>query len=215
MGDWVIDIVKRSDEDAAKSFVLLPRRWVVERPIGLSTIACAHMCSAPCGLGIGAFGSTLNLRSSVQCCTILGFYRRTRPRILLSRSIALMPPSSSRGAGIGATAEHLIWNAIAMQDRWALASKQEPELVVVSPGACGDAFGVDDDAVRPPALRDILHALPRQEFKARLAELLTAPCHRKPMSQVGTRRDRYCRTTNPQLKYLSVADAIARVPFSE
>jgi transposase len=117
MGDWVIDIVKRSDEDAAKGFVLLPRRWVVERPIGVSTIACAHMCSAPCGPGAGAFGSTLNLRSSVQCCAILGFYRRTRPRILLSRSIALMPPSSSRGAGsIGATAEHLIWNAIAMQD---------------------------------------------------------------------------------------------------
>ena len=28
-GDWTIEIVKRSD--AAKGFVLLPRRWVVER----------------------------------------------------------------------------------------------------------------------------------------------------------------------------------------
>jgi transposase len=29
LGDWTIEIVKRSD--AAKGFVLLPRRWVVER----------------------------------------------------------------------------------------------------------------------------------------------------------------------------------------
>jgi transposase len=29
IGDWTIEIVKRSD--AAKGFVLLPRRWVVER----------------------------------------------------------------------------------------------------------------------------------------------------------------------------------------
>jgi len=31
LGDWTIEIVKRSD--AAKGFVLLPRRWVVERTI--------------------------------------------------------------------------------------------------------------------------------------------------------------------------------------
>ena len=31
LGDWNIEIVKRSD--AAKGFVLLPRRWVVERTI--------------------------------------------------------------------------------------------------------------------------------------------------------------------------------------
>ena len=30
---WTIDIVKRSD--VAKGFVLLPRRWVVERTLGL------------------------------------------------------------------------------------------------------------------------------------------------------------------------------------
>ena len=29
LGEWTIEIVKRSD--AAKGFVLLPRRWVVER----------------------------------------------------------------------------------------------------------------------------------------------------------------------------------------
>jgi transposase len=29
LGDWTLEIVKRSD--AAKGFVLLPRRWVVER----------------------------------------------------------------------------------------------------------------------------------------------------------------------------------------
>ena len=29
IGDWTIEIIKRSD--AAKGFVLLPRRWVVER----------------------------------------------------------------------------------------------------------------------------------------------------------------------------------------
>ena len=31
LGEWTIEIVKRSD--AAKGFVLLPRRWVVERTI--------------------------------------------------------------------------------------------------------------------------------------------------------------------------------------
>jgi len=31
MGTWSIEIIKRSD--AAKGFVLLPRRWVVERTI--------------------------------------------------------------------------------------------------------------------------------------------------------------------------------------
>ena len=29
LGDWMLEIIKRSD--AAKGFVLLPRRWVVER----------------------------------------------------------------------------------------------------------------------------------------------------------------------------------------
>jgi transposase len=29
LGDWTLEIVKRSD--AAKGFILLPRRWVVER----------------------------------------------------------------------------------------------------------------------------------------------------------------------------------------
>ena len=32
LGDWVLDIVKRPD--GAKGFVLLPRRWVVERTFG-------------------------------------------------------------------------------------------------------------------------------------------------------------------------------------
>src|SRR6202049_2942556 len=31
LGDWTIEIVKRSD--VAKGFVLLPRRWVVERTL--------------------------------------------------------------------------------------------------------------------------------------------------------------------------------------
>jgi transposase len=31
LGNWTIEIVKRSD--AAKGFILLPRRWVVERTI--------------------------------------------------------------------------------------------------------------------------------------------------------------------------------------
>ena len=31
LGDWTIEIVKRSD--TAKGFVLLPRRWVVERTL--------------------------------------------------------------------------------------------------------------------------------------------------------------------------------------
>jgi transposase len=32
LGQWTIEIVKRSD--AAQGFVLLPRRWVVERTLG-------------------------------------------------------------------------------------------------------------------------------------------------------------------------------------
>jgi transposase len=31
LGNWTTEIVKRSD--AAKGFILLPRRWVVERPV--------------------------------------------------------------------------------------------------------------------------------------------------------------------------------------
>jgi transposase len=31
LGDWTVEIIKRSD--TAKGFVLLPRRWVVERTI--------------------------------------------------------------------------------------------------------------------------------------------------------------------------------------
>jgi len=32
LGDWVLEIVKRSDDQ--KGFVVLPRRWVVERTFG-------------------------------------------------------------------------------------------------------------------------------------------------------------------------------------
>lgn len=35
VGEWVLEIVKRSDEQKeVKGFVLLPRRWVVERTFG-------------------------------------------------------------------------------------------------------------------------------------------------------------------------------------
>jgi hypothetical protein len=76
-------------------------------------------------------------------------------------------------------------------------------------------MGPDEDMILPAATAEVVKAFPRLGFKVQFPELLTQHCQRKPLSQVGTWLDGYCRAALPNQSYPSTEEAIVGAPFSE
>jgi hypothetical protein len=117
-----------------------------------------------------------------------------------------MPPETAK----------LVWNAAAMHDmRWAIVEKQNPTVELVAAGAAADVVGPDERLISPAATREILKAYPRLGFKAQFAQLLTDHCKRKPLSQLGTWLDGYCRDAVPEAAFPDPKAVIHSAPFDE
>jgi hypothetical protein len=118
----------------------------------------------------------------------------------------------------GATAEEakLIWTAAVMHDiRWALVSRQSATVLLVAAGAGADVMGPDPDIISAEMTQQILQAFPRLGFKSRFQNLLDDHCRRKPLSQLGTWLDGYCRGIVPNAHFPSTAAAINAAPFAD
>jgi len=109
-----------------------------------------------------------------------------------------------------------VWNAIVMHDmRFAVASHQSPEAMLVAAGAGADVVGPDDPAVGPAQLREVLAAFPRLDFKRQFTALLADHCARKPGAQSGTWLESFCREHTPNPSRSDLEEAIRRAPFAE
>jgi HD domain len=118
--------------------------------------------------------------------------------------------------GLSPQVADLVWNAAAMHDmRWAIVTKQNPTVELVAAGASADVVGPDETMISPAATAEVLDAFPRLGFKAQFARLLTDHCRRKPLSQLGTWLDGYCRAAAPGAKFPDPAALIRAAPFSE
>jgi hypothetical protein len=118
--------------------------------------------------------------------------------------------------GLSAQVATLIWNAAAMHDmRWAIVEKQNPTVELVAAGASADVLGPDEEMISRAATAEVLRAFPRLGFKVQFAQLLTDHCSRKPLSQLGTWLDGYCRTAAPGAAFPDTKAAILTAPFSE
>jgi HD domain len=127
----------------------------------------------------------------------------------LAEQFALQHSMSSRAA-------RTVWDAAAMHDmRWAIVEKQNPTVQLVAAGAGADVMGPDEDMISPAATAEVVKAFPRLGFKIQFVELLTQHCRRKPVSQVGTWLEGYCRAAVPNGAFPNTGDAIASAPFSE
>jgi hypothetical protein len=118
----------------------------------------------------------------------------------------------------GATAEEtkLIWTAAVMHDmRWALVARQSATVLLVAAGAGADVMGPDPDIISAEMTQQILQAFPRWGFKRRFQNLLDDHCRRKPLSQLGTWLDGYCRGIVPNAHFPSTAAAINAAPFAD
>jgi hypothetical protein len=99
-----------------------------------------------------------------------------------------------RDEGGSADAARGVWNAIVMHDmRFAIASHQSPEAVVLAAGAGTDVIGPDEDLISAAAVREVVAAFPRLQFKERFIALLADHCQRKPGAQSGTWLEGFCR----------------------
>jgi hypothetical protein len=110
----------------------------------------------------------------------------------------------------------LVWNAAAMHDmRWAVVEKQSPTIELVAAGASADVGGPDEGMISPAATAEVIRAFPRLGFKMQFAQLLTDHCKRKPLSQLGTWLDGYCRATVPTAGFPDPRAIIQSAPFDE
>jgi hypothetical protein len=118
----------------------------------------------------------------------------------------------------GASGEEakLIWTATVMHDmRWALVSRQGSTVRLVAAGAGADVMGADPGIISVEKTQQILRAFPRLGFKSRFQSLLDDHCRRKPLSQLGTWLDGYCRGIVPNARFPSTAAAINAAPFAD
>lgn len=118
--------------------------------------------------------------------------------------------------GLSPQVATLIWNAAAMHDmRWAIVEKQNPTVELVAAGASADVLGPDEEMISRAATAEVLQAFPRLGFKVRFTQLLTDHCARKPLSQLGTWLDGYCRAAARGAAFPDTKAAILGAPFSE
>ena len=110
----------------------------------------------------------------------------------------------------------LVWNATAMHDmRWAIVEKQNPTVELVAAGASADVVGPDKEMISAAAVTEVVKAFPRLGFKVQFAQLLTDHCKRKPLSQLGTWLDGYCRAAVPGATFPDPTAPIRSAPFAE
>jgi HD domain len=122
----------------------------------------------------------------------------------------------ARQNGLSPQVADLIWNAAAMHDmRWAIVTKQNPTVELVAAGASADVGGPDETMISAAQTAEIIETFPRLGFKVQFARLLTDHCHRKPLSQLGTWLDGYCRAAVPDANYPDPGAAIRTAPFCE
>jgi hypothetical protein len=118
--------------------------------------------------------------------------------------------------GLSRETAKMVWNAAAMHDmRWAVIERQSPTIQLVAAGASADVGGPDEGMISPAATADVIKAFPRLGFKTRFAQLLTDHCKRKPLSQLGTWLDGYCRATVPAAGFPDPQALIKVAPFEE
>jgi HD domain len=118
--------------------------------------------------------------------------------------------------GLAPDIAKLVWNAAAMHDmRWAVVEKQNPTVELVAAGASADVVGPDEDMISPEAAAEVIKAFPRLGFKVQFAQLLTDHCKRKPLSQLGTWLDGYCRAAVPGAAFPDPTASIRSAPFAE
>jgi len=118
--------------------------------------------------------------------------------------------------GVSQADADLVWSAAAMLDmRWGIVSHQNATIELVAAGAAADVIGPDPDMIPPDLTRQVVAAFPRLGFKKEFQGLLTGHCQRKPLSQVGTWLEGYCRSISPSVAIPSTATAIDTAPFSE
>jgi hypothetical protein len=108
----------------------------------------------------------------------------------------------------------LVWNAAAMHDmRWAVVEKQDPAVELVAAGAAADVVGPDEGMISEAATTEVLEVFPRLGFKVHFAQLLTDHCRRKPLSQIGTWLDGYCRAAVPDVAFPDPMAGIRSAPY--
>lgn len=123
----------------------------------------------------------------------------------------------ARDHGASVKESSTVWNAVVMHDmRFAVASHQSPEAVLVAAGAGADVIGPDEKMISAAAVRDVVAAFPRLQFKQEFIALLANHCDRKPSAQTGTWLEGFCRQHSRHGSADSrTEEAIRQAPFSE
>ena len=117
--------------------------------------------------------------------------------------------------GASASETRALWNAIVMHDmRFSIALHQSGEATVLAAGAGADVIGPDEDIISSAAVREVVAAFPRLQFKNEFIALLIKHCQRKPGAQNGTWLEGFCRqhSTVPDS---ATEQAIRAAPFAE
>lgn len=116
--------------------------------------------------------------------------------------------------GVKGPRAEIAWNAIAMHTS-PLSAHQAPQVGLVGGGAGVDVYGSGIKSLPQDAVAAILAAYPRKGFREGFPQLLTELCQRKPMAQVGTWTDAYCRAHTHGVTYPEIDKGMDRFPFPD
>jgi hypothetical protein len=119
-------------------------------------------------------------------------------------------------SGLSPAQADVVWHAIALHDvRFALATRQGPEAMLVAIGAGSDVDGPDPASIDAAHTAEIVAAFPRLQFKKRFTAACIEHCKRKPLSQRGTWLEGLCREQVPAAWSDTVEQEIAAAPFTD
>jgi hypothetical protein len=116
--------------------------------------------------------------------------------------------------GVKGPRAEIAWNAIAMHTS-PLSAHQVPQVQLVGGGAGVDVYGSGIKTLPADAVQAILAAFPRHGFRQGFPELLTQLCARKPLAQVGTWTDAYCRAHTHGVAFPEIDKNMDRFPFPD
>lgn len=116
--------------------------------------------------------------------------------------------------GVKGPRAEIAWNAIAMHTS-PLSAHQVPQVQLVGGGAGVDVYGSGIRTLPAESVQAILTAFPRHGFRQGFPELLTKLCERKPLAQVGTWTDAYCRAHTHGVTFPEIDKGMDRFPFPD
>jgi hypothetical protein len=109
----------------------------------------------------------------------------------------------------------VVWNAIALNTSFGIATRKGPETALTHLGVLADFLGTRLADVGPERVAQIVEEYPRPNFISSCTNLLADCARRKPQYAAGTFLEMVVHSHAPDVRLATFADLLAQSPWKE